>query len=744
MKKYLPYLCLASLATILAACSTNTEQSSSSQGGASSESSSSVSSVESSVESSSETSSESPSKPSSSSPAPVVEKGKINSITSLGQYTNLYVVLSGVAKDDSYDVGDNVTLSFTAGTYFSSEYAPSATYVYVNAVEYHPTLDISGKSMSLTFAMPKGGVDIVYLYSSATEDATNGITWSISNLGSFKVYGLNTEKKYSSPDFYLVGPSNQILNSVSCLLDNETTASIYPYMTESNGVYNVSASASSASGATHATLTLNAITSQEYNITYTGLDSASYDATKSIVPSTAYSGKKVTITVASVASAYISSMTITDASGNLVTTALNGSATFTMPESNISVNVTFADLKRANVVISNDFASYVKDYYFVDATTKEHSLYFQPGAYAFFHVVMTDSSHKVSSIKFDGIAATYISETAVTIDGVSYPDYCATIYTAASSTGNISVDVQEIVTFDATFDISGESYIKDKYFMEYKGYSQVKKDGFSVTPGESLTLYVVLNSSACQVTSLLFDGTADQYASYSTTTEGYYCYVANYDVPADATSLEITIAVGEKVTFAPTVNVTSPDGSVKETYFQDYNTNAKIEDPKFAAGDSFYFYIVLNSSAYYVTSFTINGNAATPIPTSVYSDGVYYTAYYAFSTIASGATSLAVSATVEAKPSATVSVASGSESYISEYYFNSQNKTDFTYVPGSSIYLSIILASEDYEVTSLKVNDVEMVESVTYYTETFGSLSYSVPAGTTNLEITITAGVMTE
>lgn len=744
MKKYLPYLCLASLATILAACSTNTEQSSSSQGGASSESSSSVSSVESSVESSSETSSESPSKPSSSSPAPVVEKGKINSITSLGQYTNLYVVLGGVAKDDSYDVGDNVTLSFTAGTYFSSEYAPSATYVYVNDVEYHPTLDTSGKSMSLTFAMPKGGVDIVYLYSSATEDATNGITWSISNLGSFKVYGLNTEKKYSSPDFYLVPPSNQILNSVSCLLDNETEASIYPTSTESNGVYNVSAYATNASGATHATLTLNTITSQEYGITYTGLNSDKYDAANSTVPSTAYSGKKVTIKVASVASAYISSMTITDASGNPVTTALNGSATFTMPESNISVNVTFADLKRANVVISNDFASYVKDYYFVDATTKEHSLYFQPGAYAFFHVVMTDSSHKVSSIKFDGIAATYISETAVTIDGVSYPDYCATIYTAASSTGNISVDVQEIVTFDATFDISGESYIKDKYFMEYKGYSQVKKDGFSVTPGESLTLYVVLNSSACQVTSLLFDGTADQYASYSTTTEGYYCYVANYDVPADATSLEITIAVGEKVTFAPTVNVTSPDGSVKETYFQDYNTNAKIEDPKFAAGDSFYFYIVLNSSAYYVTSFTINGNAATPIPTSVYSDGVYYTAYYAFSTIASGATSLAVSATVEAKPSATVSVASGSESYISEYYFNSQNKTDFTYVPGSSIYLSIILASEDYEVTSLKVNDVEMVESVTYYTETFGSLSYSVPAGTTNLEITITAGVMTE
>lgn len=732
MKKILPCLCLTLLAASLASCTKDNTQSSTDVNSSESQISTDapISSAESSIDSASEESSEE----SSSSAEPVVTKATIKSIQALGTYTTSNIVLGGIAEEEEYEIGSDVTVSFTAGTTLSymdgiSATVASRTYVYVNDVEYHPTVDAGSTSMSVTFKMPKEGASIVYLYNGyEIVDEANGVTWSISNLGSFKVYGLSATTKYTSPNFYLVGPESTTLSSASYVLNDAAGTSEAIDFVESNGVYNLSPYLSSANGATTATITLDTSVAQEYKITYTGLDSAKYDAVSSILPTVGYSGKSVTVKAVANEAYYISSMTIS----GVTATPFNGSVTFTMPENDVAINVAFADKLKASVTIASG-TDYVKDYYFINTTTNQHTLYFKPGEFLAFHVILVDFDHEVTSLTFDGIAPSYgISKSTTTIDGVEYPDYSGNFTATVTSVGNISIGIAEIVTLTAEFNITGEDYIREYYFADSLGN---KKEDFTASTGENLMLYIILKNDSCTISVSVNGVTAD---GYSSTVDKDTAYIAYINVPSDATSLNITIAASEKVVITPSVTITSGQEYIEEYYFY---TTGKLTDPKFVDGDYFSFYVVLKDDAHYVSSITINGEAAYLNATTMDNKPCYYASY----TI-SGATSLTVAVAVEEKPTATVEITSGSD-YIKEYYFYSYTtgKQDgFRFKEGDYLTFYVVLNSDQYEVTSVLFNGNAPsfgYASTTTDGEPCYIASYSVPTGTTSLSITVAAGV---
>lgn len=398
MNKKYSCLCLFSSAMLLMASCTGNAGESSSQNA-----SSDSSATESSQSSVSSKSSEEP-----------VKKYSIKSLTALGGInTTNYVTASGVTVGAEYDSGTDVTLTFTAGLYLSTGFTTALAkniYVYVNGEVYHPTYDAKTTTMALTFKMPGRDAEIEYCYTTNN----SGLTWSFKNLGNYVVRGIDLTQKYQYAYFYLVGLEDEIITSLTYETDTGAKGDFTSSLTDvGNGTYYASGlGISSDDGSTTMTLTLATSKATSQKITYVGLDNEKVDTANSILPTTGYVGKQTTITVKAAEGYTLSSMTFSDS----FIFPINGSATFTMPEAELTVTLSFASaIKASDVTFSyvGADASIVEKAYFVDTFLNEVNT-LKPGNTYYLRVQLNSGEYMVSSVKLN-------NGYAITASAVTYP-----------------------------------------------------------------------------------------------------------------------------------------------------------------------------------------------------------------------------------------------------------------------------------------------------------------------------------
>lgn len=367
-----------------------------------------------------------------------VKKYSIKSLTALGGInTTNYVTASGVTVGAEYDSGTDVTLTFTAGLYLSTEFTTALAkniYVYVNGEVYHPTYDAKTTTMALTFKMPGKDAEIEYCYTTNN----SGLTWSFKNLGNYVVRGIDLAQKYQYAYFYLVGPEDEIITSLAYETDTGAKGDFTSYLTDvGNGTYYASGlGISSDDGSTTMTLTLATSKATSQKITYVGLDNEKVDTANSILPTTGYVGKQTTITVKAAEGYTLSLMTFSDST----IYPINGSATFTMPADELTVTLSFGSgIKASDVTFSyvGATAEVVEKAYFLDTSSNEVNT-LEPGNTYYLRVQLNSGEYMVSSAKLNG-------GFAVAASGVTYPKKIENCYQAMATipagTDSLAVEV---------------------------------------------------------------------------------------------------------------------------------------------------------------------------------------------------------------------------------------------------------------------------------------------------------------
>lgn len=367
--------------------------------------------------------------------------------------------MTGVEVGTEYEAGAKVTLTFAAGASlffgFSASYAKDI-YVYVNDNLYHPTFNEVTSKMSLTFEMPEVDVDLQYCYMTSN---TAGLTWSFNNLGDYSVRGIDLSKAYTSAiSLYLVGPENKQITSLKYETDtgDKGDLDLTTCIDIGGGVYYLKDLSVYSEGATAVTVSLATADAAEHTITYTGLDETKVDVAKSVLPTKGYEGKQTTITVKAAEGYTLAGLKFT----GVEATAQSGTATFTMPSGNVTVDVYFVSpISSSDVTVSyvgDSTPSCVTDFGFYQYSSTTYSYVkvdsIEQGKTYPFRVQLNSADYAVTGVKINGVA---VSSVTSALGALNCYQASVTIPVDATSIAmEITISSSYTVTFSGNEDLT--------------------------------------------------------------------------------------------------------------------------------------------------------------------------------------------------------------------------------------------------------------------------------------------------
>ena len=256
--------------------------------------------------------------------------------------------------------GETVVITVSGVTPYYGTIA-TAKYVYadINGKTYRAVGTDGDTSVTITFPMPKKDIDVIVSYTgSQKEDSTKGytITGDTTNSNA-QLVGVMPGTKFITLNAFFVVTEGYRISKVEyqnkgslSWLSGSSNGVRYSY--NGDNVYSIRVEpetedwGGTTTGLTaDITLRVTGSTHTLHTITYTGLDSALYDASKSQLFTSCYDGDYVHMWINGIVDSKYLTGVITGASA----TWSNDSASFTMPDKDVTVDFTFHDYLTPNV-----------------------------------------------------------------------------------------------------------------------------------------------------------------------------------------------------------------------------------------------------------------------------------------------------------------------------------------------------------------------------------------------------------
>jgi hypothetical protein len=468
-----------------------------------------------------------------------------HSVKSVKNVCSRQIAVSGIAEKDQIEEGETVVITVSGTDSFGKKIS-HATRVYadINGVTYQASGKDNDPSVTITFTMPKADIDVIVSYSDdQVEDSKNGYTITADkNNTNAQLVGVMPGTKYVTLDSYIVVKEGYRISKVEYQNKGSSswisgTSNNVRFSYQGDNIYTVRVEpetedmAGTTTGLTaDITLRITGANKNLHTITYTGLNAAFYDASKSQLPTSCYADDFVRLSVEGILDSKYLTAVITGVSATWSTDY----ASFTMPDGDVTVDFTFHDYlaptfaTNAGVKGSALYSSYSDAQYGNTPITKA-----KPGDTVYVAFTPNDG-YSAKSIIVNGVSK---EATGLYGNGKLY-DYYASFPIADTATAlNISFEVAKSYTLTIASGITnGKVTTNDeKLDVGEEGSVSIKPD-----LGYKLDTLTAKTDSGTDVAMTLAD---DKKSATFTMPDGNVTVSATFVVDPDFKAAQITYAI---------------------------------------------------------------------------------------------------------------------------------------------------------------------------------------------------------
>lgn len=274
----------------------------------------------------------------------------VSTVLSLVNLSPEFISVSGLEENQTLNAGEQAVLTLTAGPILSGgfqDYHFEHIHIHVNDQVIVPAVPdgyTPSDEIKVAFGVPSGDCDIVVCYSIQQQMTESGYTMTLEENQHVRLFGVSPDCLYKYFDAYLLADEAYVITDAEFKIGDNDWASVNGTVGCSltpdydiPNLYHICIRPDYQNVTGNVVLRVSGEQHHRYNITWLNADSQYLDLEKSILPTQAIDGDRVTAELYVNEDYYLNGASASD--GTTVETLYNAYVQFTMPSSDVAITL---------------------------------------------------------------------------------------------------------------------------------------------------------------------------------------------------------------------------------------------------------------------------------------------------------------------------------------------------------------------------------------------------------------------